>query len=178
MRLVRPGAMEFEKTRLKNVLLLKPPVFKDHRGEYVELFNEDGYRKLGVPARFVQDDISVSSKNVLRGIHGDRKTYKLISCLLGRIRLVIVNCAEGSPGFGKWQAFSLSDKNRRQVLVPPRHGVAHLALTDRVIFHYKQTTYYDPRAQFTFRWDDPKFKIRWPVKNPILSRRDELGHRV
>lgn len=170
--------MEVSETKLRGVLLIKPDVFEDHRGEYVELYNEDMYREKGVDIKFIQDDISVSSKHVLRGIHGDSKTWKLISCLLGRIYLVIVNCDEASKDFGRWQAFTLTEKNRHQVLVPPKHGVAHLALSDRIIFHYKQSTYYDPSSQFTYVWNDPRFNIWWPIKNPVLSRRDELGHYV
>ena len=171
-------SMEIEKTDLDGVLLIKPGVFEDHRGEYVELYNEELYVTCGVAARFVQDDISVSSRHVLRGIHGDRVTTKLVTCLLGRFYLVIVNCVDSSPEFGRWQAFSLTEKNRHQVLVPPGHGVAHLALTDRIIFHYKQSTYYNPGQQFTHQWNDPRFNIWWPIDNPILSRRDQAGHFV
>jgi dTDP-4-dehydrorhamnose 3,5-epimerase len=169
---------EVMKTKLDGVLLIKPEVFGDHRGEYVELYNEYVYVKAGVRVKFVQDDISVSVKNVLRGIHGDTKTWKLVSCLLGRFYLVIINCDEFSSEFRQWESFSLTDKTRHQVLVPPKFGVAHLALTDKIIFHYKQSTYYDPSSQFTYKWNDPKFNICWPIKNPILSKRDEAGHYV
>ncbi len=168
----------FVKTKLNGVVLIKPEVFEDHRGEYVELYNEEDYAKAGINIKFLQDDISISVKNVLRGIHGDVKTWKLVSCLLGRFYLVIINCDESSNEFGKWESFSLTEKNRHQVLVPPKFGVAHLALTDKIIFHYKQSTYYDPSAQFTYKWNDPKFNLWWPIKNPILSKRDELGHYV
>lgn len=164
------------KTGLEGVLLIKPPVFSDHRGEYFETYNEELYNKHGINVKFVQDDISISYKNVLRGIHGDGSTWKLISCLHGQIYYVVVNCDEGSKNFGKWQSFDLSENNRHQVLIPPKHGGALLALTEKIIFHYKQSTYYDPRGQFTYKWNDPKFNIAWPVDNPILSKRDELGH--
>jgi dTDP-4-dehydrorhamnose 3,5-epimerase len=166
------------KTKLDGLLLIKPEIFEDHRGEYAELYNQEMYTKAGIKAKFVQDDISVSYKDVLRGIHGDKKTHKLISCLLGRFYLVIVNCDPASPQFRKWESFTLTEKNKHQVLVSPKFGVAHLALTDKIIFHYKQSTYYDPSAQFTYQWNDPKFNIWWPIKNPILSKRDELGHYV
>ncbi len=74
--------------------------------------------------------------------------------------------------FGQWQAFILSDQNRYQVLVPPKHGVSFLALTDYITFHYKQSSYYNRAKQFTYKWNDPKFNIWWPIKNPILSQRD------
>lgn len=167
--------MIVEKTALPGVLLIKPETFEDFRGEYVEIYNEDIYRKAGVDVRFVQDDISVSSQHVLRGFHGDTKTTKLISCLLGRFYMVVVDCDRQSGRFGKWVSFTLSEKNRWQVLVPPRHGLAHLALSDRIIFHYKQSTSYDPTSQFTYTWNHPEFNVWWPVKNPLLSSRDEAG---
>ena len=170
--------MKVDKTKLDGVLLVKPEVFEDHRGEYVEIYNEDLYRKNGISIKFLQDDISVSTKHVLRGIHGDLETWKLISCLYGKFYLVVVNCDTGSKDFGKWQAFVLSDRNRHQILVPPKYGNGHLILSDKAIFHYKQSTYYDPTKQFTYKWDDPKLNIWWPVKNPILSQRDEVGYYV
>ncbi|MBM3887146.1 dTDP-4-keto-6-deoxy-D-glucose epimerase, partial [Candidatus Dependentiae bacterium] len=112
-----------------------------------------------------------------RGIHGDAKTWKLISCLYGEFYLVVVNCDKKSKDFGKWQGFILSDKNRMQVLVPAKYGNAHLILSKTAIFHYKQSTYYNPKGQFTYLWNDPSLKIKWPIKNPILSKRDKTGYR-
>jgi dTDP-4-dehydrorhamnose 3,5-epimerase len=111
--------MEVLKTDLEDVLLIKLEYFEDFRGEYVETYNEERYKKSGITVKFVEDDISVSSKHVLRGIHGDAGTWKLISCLYGRFYLVVVNCDTDSKDFGKWQSFVLSAKNRHQVLVPP-----------------------------------------------------------
>ena len=165
--------IEISKTNLEGVLLIKPFVFEDHRGEYVETYNEQLYKDNGVDVKFVQDDISVSSKHVLRGIHGDAETYKLISCLYGKFYLVVVDCDKQSKKFSKWQSFVLSNKNRHQVLVPPKYGNAHLVLSNMTIFHYKQSTYYDRTKQFTYKWDDPQLNIWWPIKNPILSERDE-----
>ena len=163
------------KTELPGVLLIEPDSFRDHRGYYVETYNEELYRKHGIDVKFIQDDISVSRKDVLRGIHGDDVTWKLISCLHGEFYFVVVDCDKNSSGFGKWQAFNLSAQNRLQVLVPPKHGNGHLALTEAVVFHYKQSTYYNPMRQFTYRWNDPALKIAWPIQNPILSQRDEQG---
>ena len=170
--------MEIFETTLENVLLIKLDIFEDHRGEYVETYNEELYRKKGIDIKFVQDDISVSTKNVLRGIHGDSETWKLISCLYGKFYLVVLNCNNSSKSFGKWESFVLSDVNRLQVLVPPKYGNAHLILSDKATFHYKQSNYYNPAKQFTYKWNDPKFNIWWPIKNPILSQRDEEGHYV
>ena len=165
--------MKVLKTQLDGVWLIELDTFEDFRGEYVETYNERLYKKNGINVKFVQDDISVSSKHVLRGIHGDDETWKLISCLYGKFYLVVVNCDKQSKDFGKWQSFVLSDKNRLQVLVPPTYGNAHLVLSDIAIFHYKQSTYYEPSKQFTYKWNDTTLKIWWPIKNPILSIRDQ-----
>lgn len=170
--------MKVSSTQLEGVLLIEPDVFEDYRGYYVETWNERLYAEHGITQKFVQDDISVSSQHVLRGIHGDQETWKLISCLYGRFYFVVLNQDEQSAQFGKWQAFTLSAANRKQVLVPPKFGNGHLVLSEQAIFHYKQTTYYNPKGQFTVVWNDPRFQIWWPVKNPILSQRDELGQFV
>jgi dTDP-4-dehydrorhamnose 3,5-epimerase len=110
---------------------------------------------------------------VLRGLHGNAETYKLVSCLYGRFYLVVVNWDKGHPQFGQWTSFVLSEQNRRQVLVPPNFGNGHLVLSETAIFHYKQSTSYSRASQFTLLWNDPKLNLWWPVKNPIVSRRDE-----
>ena len=165
--------MEVSKTKLDGVLLIKPPtIFEDFRGTYVETYNEKLYTEAGITVKFAQDDISVSSRHVLRGIHGDGKTWKLISCFYGKFYLVVVNWDNTSPQFGKWESFILSDQNRLQVLVPPKFGNGHVVLSELAIFHYKQSSYYDRASQFTILWNDPKLNIWWPVKAPIVSRRD------
>ena len=167
--------MVVSKSKLEGVLLVKPEVFEDFRGQYVEIYNDKLYAEHGITAKFVQDDISVSSRHVLRGIHGDAETWKLVSCLYGKFYLVVVNCDKQSRSFGQWQSFVLSDANRLQVLIPPKYGNGHVVLSDQAIFHYKQSSYYNPSGQFTYKWDDPAVKIWWPVKQPLLSQRDELG---
>jgi dTDP-4-dehydrorhamnose 3,5-epimerase len=170
--------IQVRKSKLEGVLVIKPEVFEDFRGQYVETYNDKMYAEHGVPQKFVQDDISVSSRHVLRGIHGDAETWKLISCMHGKFYLMVVNCNKESPAFGKWEAFTLSDANRLQVLIPPHHGNGHVVLSEQAIFHYKQTTYYNPKGQFTYKWDDPQLNLWWPVKNPLISQRDELGRFV
>ena len=168
--------MEVKSTELDGVLEITPPTnFEDFRGSYVELYNERIYREAGITQQFIQDDISTSRQNILRGIHGDQTTSKLISCLHGAFYLVVVNNDSSSVQFKKWQGFALSAQNRTQILVPPKFGNGHLVLTESAIFHYKQTTEYDRSGQFTILWDDPSFDIWWPTQNPILSRRDSGG---
>ncbi|MBI4398005.1 MAG: dTDP-4-dehydrorhamnose 3,5-epimerase family protein [Candidatus Omnitrophica bacterium] len=168
------AGLKIRKTQLDGVLLIEPPThFEDFRGDYVELYNEELYQAAGIRARFIQDDISTSNRHVLRGIHGDATTWKLISCLQGKFYLVVINWDDASSQKGAWQGFTLSEQSRLQVLVPPKFGNAHLVLSEQAIFHYKQTTYYNRAGQFTLIWNDPKLNIWWPVKNPIVSQRDE-----
>jgi len=161
------------KTQLEGVLMIKPEIFEDFRGQYIETYNEELYSQHGIHTKFIQDDISVSTKNVLRGLHSDEKTWKLVSCLYGKIYFVVANCDKNSKDFGKWQSFLLSAENRLQILIPPRHGNGHLVLSDSAIFHYKQSTNYERESQFTHKWNDPALNIWWPIKNPILSQRDQ-----
>ena len=168
------GRIAVSKTNLDGVLLIKPStMFEDFRGTYTELYNKKLFAEAGINVDFIQDDISISSKHVLRGIHGDAETWKLISCLHGNFYMVVVNWDKASPQFGEWESFALSGMNRTQVLVPPKFGNGHLVLSDEAIFHYKQSTYYNRDSQFTIMWNDPKINIWWPVRDPIMSRRDE-----
>jgi dTDP-4-dehydrorhamnose 3,5-epimerase len=167
-----------EKTRLNEIKLIHVEWFEDHRGEYVETYNKSKYFDAGITIDFVQDDYSLSTKGVLRGVHGDTTTWKLISCPYGKFYLVVLNNIEGSQQYGQWESFVLSEKNKKQVLIPPGFGNGHLVLSKMAIFSYKQSTNYDPKSQFSIRWNDPIFKMWWPTQNPILSRRDEVGHYV
>jgi len=164
--------MKASRTKLKDVILFSTDIFEDHRGFYREIFNRyqfcEEMNRLGMePPVFVQADVSVSDRHVLRGLHGDEKTWKLISCVYGRLYFVVVN-----PDTRQWEAFHLTETNRFQVLVPPGYGNGHLVLSDKAVFHYHQSTYYGETVQFTLKWNDPELGIWWPVKEPILSRRD------
>ena len=162
-------------TELEGVLYIEPTFFQDHRGKYIETYNIDDYEKNGIEVKFVRDDISTSVKNVLRGIHYDNKTWKLIQCMHGEIFFVVVNMNEDSDQHLKWQSFILKSDTRHQVLVPPGFGNGHLVLSDECIFHYKMSEYYDPDNEKGIKWDDPKLNINWPVKDPILSEKDSAS---
>lgn len=165
--------LQVTKTKLDGVVVITPPtIFEDFRGSYVETYNEELYHQAGITVKLVQDDISTSTKNVLRGLHGDAETWKLVSCLYGKFYLVVLNHDKDSKQFGQWESFTLSDTNRLQVLIPPKFGNGHLILSDTAIFHYKQNCYYNRAGQFSIKWDDPRFKIWWPIKDPIVSQRD------
>ena len=166
-------ALKVEKTALDGVLLIEPPTrFEDFRGEYVETYNQALYRAAGIGWEFIQDDVSISSRHVLRGLHGDATTAKLISCLVGKFYLVVVNNDPASAQYRQWTSFTLSEKNRLQVMVPPKFANGHLVLSDIAMFHYKQTSEYDRSGQFTLLWNDPELGLWWPIKDPIVSRRD------
>lgn len=166
--------MRVEKTDLNGVLLITPPtIFEDFRGEYIEIYNKDIYKNHGINIDFIQDDISISRKNVLRGLHGDNETWKLVSCLYGAFYLVVINNDPTSDQYKKSISFTLSDRNRQQVLIPPKHGNGHLVLTDQAMFHYKQNTEYNRAGQFTIKWNDPEYSLWWPINSPIVSQRDE-----
>jgi dTDP-4-dehydrorhamnose 3,5-epimerase len=166
--------LEVTATRLDGVVLITPPTnYEDFRGTYVELFNRTMYTEAGITCDFVQDDVSASRRHVLRGVHGDETTWKLVSCLLGSFYLVVVNNDPDSAQYRQWVGITLSDRNASQVLIPPKFGNGHVVLSENAIFHYKQTTSYDRKSQFTIRWNDPEYKMWWPVKSPIVSQRDE-----
>lgn len=167
--------IEVQKTTLDGVLLIKSEVVEDFRGKYVSTYNKEHFRKAGISIEFVCEDYSTSAKGVLRGIHSDSDNWKLISCRQGRFYFVVVNCDPSSHQFKKWQSFILSEENGLLILVPPNFGNGHFALTERVMFHYLQSNYYDHTRQSSYRYDDQQFNIWWPTKNPILSPRDETG---
>lgn len=165
--------LQVKDTELEGVKLITPPtIFDDFRGDYVELYNKELYQSTGIKVEFVQDDYATSYKHVLRGIHGDDKTTKLIKCIYGSLYVVIVNNDPPSPQFRKWTSFNINCKNRNQLLVPPKFGTSYLVMSDTAIFHYKQSSYYHQQQQFTIKWNDPEFGIWWPIANPITSKRD------
>ena len=149
--------------------------FIDHRGHYWTSWNK---RKMIKNIDFKHDKFSLSKKNVLRGLHGDNKTWKLISCPYGEFFLVVVNCKKKSKSYLKWKSWILSHKNGIQILIPPNYANGHLCLSDECLFHYKLSykgAYFDVKKQFSLRWNDPKLKINWRIKKPILSNRDKMA---
>lgn len=166
--------IEFSDT-ISDLRILQPSVFRDHRGQYVETFNSRDYRFEDSEGRlidFVEDDISSSYAGVLRGLHGDDRTWKLVQCLHGEIYLVVIDMRPQSPSYRHWQGLTLDDRERRQVLIPAGCANGHYAVSD-CIFSYKQSQLYrGARHQFTVRWNDPALGIDWPCDQPILSERD------
>ena len=164
--------LNVNKTDLDGVLLIKPFVHEDERGNFYETYNEKDYISAGICSKFIQDDISKSVKGVLKGMRGDSGTYKLVQCVFGSVYAVVLNCNEESPNFGKWQSFILSDKNKFQLYIPPFYGNGYYVLSDLAVYSYKQSTYYGDYKQFTYKWNDERFGIKWPSSPSVISKRD------
>tara|TARA_B100000902_G_C27321075_1_gene924508 strand:- start:2298 stop:2771 length:474 start_codon:yes stop_codon:yes gene_type:complete len=145
--------------------------FVDYRGDLYTIWKDGDF-----DLSFNHDKISTSRKNVLRGIHGDDKSWKLITCLHGEIYFVIVDNRESSDTFMSWESMILSDRNKKQILLPPGVGNGFLVLSDHSVFHYKWSykgEYPDVKDQFTIKWNNKDLGIDWPIDNPILSKRDK-----
>jgi len=160
---------------LPDVAIIQPEIFYDFRGEYVETWNVENYKVFNKGnINFKQDDISTSVKHTLRGLHGDFETWKLVQCLYGSLLQVVIDMRPDSSTYLQYDMFSINDKNRNQILIPPGFANGHLVMSEMGIFSYKQSTLYTGvENQFTVRWDDPKVNIPWPITNPILSLRDK-----
>ncbi|MFY9719583.1 MAG: dTDP-4-dehydrorhamnose 3,5-epimerase [Candidatus Cybelea sp.] len=166
--------MKVELLPLAGALMLTPRVFTDERGSFRELFSFDRYREYGIRDAFVQDNSSLSRRNVLRGLHGDARMAKLVSVVRGSAYDVIVDARNGSATYGRWHAAALTAANARQIYLPAGFLHGFLALEDETILWYKQSAAYDPRSETGVAWDDPDLGIEWPLGDaaPILSPRD------
>ena len=176
--------MKYNFSKKLGLAVIQPDIFYDYRGEYVETWNIENYKVFnpkgsGNEIIFKQDDISTSTKHTLRGLHGDNKTWKLVSCIYGSLLQVVVDMNYDSATYLEWELFTINDKNRQQILVPPGYANGHLVMSDFGIFSYKQSTLYGgAKEQFTVKWNDPKINIPWPINNPILSSRDKNANLI
>jgi dTDP-4-dehydrorhamnose 3,5-epimerase len=161
------------KTPLEGLLVIEPRVFNDSRGYFYESFQQERYAQAGLPL-FVQDNVSHSSANTLRGLHFQqpRAQGKLVWVSQGSVWDVVVDIRASSPTFGQWFSITLTDKNHTQLFIPPGFAHGFCVISENAIFHYKCTDYYAPECERGIRWDDPKLNIPWPVNNPILSAKD------
>ena len=172
--------MEFVKTRIPDVVLIKPKVFGDSRGFFLESWKESAFEAAGISQRFVQDNHSHSGQWILRGLHYQlRHTQgKLVRVSRGAVFDVAVDVREGSPTFGQWVGEELNDSNHHMLWVPPGFAHGFLTLTEQVDFLYKCTDIYAPEHECVIRWDDPEIGIQWPLPaelQPKLSARDAQG---
>ena len=159
-------------TKFKEAFLIKPLVFEDYRGYFKETFRKNIFLDLGIDVDFVQDNVSWSYKNVLRGMHYDYNVAKLVQVIHGRTYHVIVDMNENSPTYKEWQSFTLSSDNHLQIFVPKGFANGFLVLSDQVWVYYKQSDYYNPATSRVLKWNDPSVNIKWPIQNPILSEQD------
>ena len=171
--------MELIKTSIPDVKLLKPKVFGDERGFFMESYNKHTLEALiGLDVEFVQDNHSRSSKNVLRGLHYQLKQPqgKLVRVVAGEVFDVAVDLRRSSPTFGQWEGTILSDKNNYQFWVPPGFAHGFVVLSDTADFLYKTTDYYAPEHERCIKWDDSEIGINWPFSGePSLSDKDKQG---
>lgn len=173
------GQINVTKTNLTDVLIVEPAVFGDHRGFFTESYSEEDFKVAGITANFVQDNHSLSSQaGVLRGLHfqkGESAQTKLIRVVTGAVLDVIVDIRKGSPTYGKWEGYILSEANHRQLLVPKGFAHGFVTLTDNVNFLYKCDNYYNAEADGGIAFDDPDLAIDWPIniKKAILSEKDQ-----
>jgi len=174
--------MIVEKTSLEGVLLLKPAIFRDARGSFMESYNERAAAEAGLPTRWVQDNQSVSRRNVLRGIHYQivQPQGKLVRVTHGAVLDVAVDLRRSSPRFGQHVAVELSRQNGYMLWIPPGFGHAFLALSDEAGFAYKVTDYYSPAGERTIVWNDPDLAIPWPIaeSEAIISEKDRKGAKL
>jgi dTDP-4-dehydrorhamnose 3,5-epimerase len=159
-------ALQVRETQFADARLFVPDVHTDDRGFFKETYSTAKYRDLGLMDEFVQDSVSFSAKNVIRGLHGARNMSKLVQVLRGEIWDVIVDARRDSPTFGRWQNFELSETNHVQLYIPAGFLHGFLAKTPDVVFSYKHSALYDPAAEFTARWDSPGLAIPWPADGP------------
>ena len=169
---------DFEKMELEGLVLVKPKVFKDDRGFFFEAYKRGDFARAGITADFVQENHSRSGRNVLRGLHFQKKGSaqgKLVRCVQGSILDVAVDIRKHSPSFGKWAALELSAENSRILYVPEGFAHGFLVLSGTAEIIYKCTREYAPDSEGGIIWNDPRLGIPWPVREPVLSEKDKAN---
>ncbi len=170
--------MQIIKTAIPEVLLIKPKVFGDARGFFLEIYNKERYMDAGFPdVDFVQDNHSRSSKGVLRGLHYqiNNPQGKLVQVATGSVFDVAVDIRVGSPTFGQWYGCVLSEENHYQLWIPPKFAHGFCVLSDTADFMYKCTDYYHPEDEGGLLWNDPALGIDWQLDAPLLSDKDKVS---
>lgn len=170
--------MEVIETEIKGLLIIKPRVFADARGYFFESYNQDVFKKHGIDVNFMQDNQSLSSSNVLRGLHFQAPPFaqgKLVRVITGAVLDVAVDIRKGSPTYGKHVALELNEENKTMFYIPPGFAHGFLTLRDQTIFSYKCTNVYNKESEGCVLWNDPDLGIDWNCPNPILSEKDISG---
>ncbi len=169
--------LEVSDLPLAGLKLLKPRVFDDARGHFLETFHLEKFAAHGIPEAFVQDNLSYSGQGVLRGLHYQYPHWqgKLVFVLQGEIYDAVVDIRRNSPTFGKWFGIVLSEHNHLQLYVPPGFAHGFCVTSDNARVMYKCTDFYSPGNEHTILWNDPAIGIAWPVTKPVLSEKDAKG---
>lgn len=171
--------MEFERFNIEGLILIKTKQFEDERGVFYESFNQKLFNELvGEEVQFVQDNISVSKKNVIRGLHLQKKPHgqgKLVRVIKGAVLDVAVDIRKNSPTYGQYIAVELSAKNGNQFWIPEGFAHGFSVLEEDTVFAYKCTNYYHPASEMGIKYDDEILNIDWKVKNPIVNLKDSEG---
>jgi len=167
--------MILEETSLPGVVLLKPKVFGDARGFFLETYNKKRFLDAGINTAFVQDNHSRSFRNVLRGLHYqlNHPQGKLVYVTHGSAFDVAVDIRRESETYGQWYGVELNDENHFQLYIPPGYAHGFCALSDVVDFNYKCTDIYHPEDEYGIIWNDPTINVAWPVSSPVLSNKDK-----
>jgi len=167
--------MNITESRINGVFVFEPKVFEDDRGYFFETFRQNQLKKIGIDIDFVQDNVSKSYQNTIRGLHYqiENPQDKLVSCLKGEILDVAVDIRKDSSTFGNYVAYKLSDKNHRSLLVPKGFAHGFSVLSNEAVISYKCSDYYNKEGERGIRWDDPLIRINWDVTKPILSEKDK-----
>lgn len=169
--------MKVVETAMPGCVVIEPAVFGDERGFFFESWNAERFKEVGLPGKFVQSNVSASSKGVLRGLHYQwpRPQGKLVSVLEGEVYDVAVDIRRGSPTFGKWEAVVLSAENKRQFWIPEGFAHGFAVLSERAVFSYLCTEIYLKECDAGVRWNDAAIGVDWPISGPTLSARDEIA---
>lgn len=172
--------MEIQHFEIEGLILIKPKVFVDERGYFLESFNRKTfYEATGLDLDFVQDNESQSNKNVIRGLHFQLPPYeqgKLVRVVRGKVIDVAVDLRKASPTYGKYQSVILSEKNKHQFYIPPGFAHGFSVLEDHTIFSYKCTQFYNRESEVVMQWNDKDLNIDWGIQEPILSQKDFSGN--
>jgi dTDP-4-dehydrorhamnose 3,5-epimerase len=169
--------LSIQKTKIDDVIIVKPEVFQDDRGFFSEIFRKDQFEEMGLPGRFVQLNHSGSVRNVTRGLHfqWDPPMGKLMRVTRGTAFLVAVDIRYGSPTLGKWVGLEISAENRLQVWAPAGFARGFCVLSDYAELQYLCTGIYNSKGESGILWNDPEIGIKWPVEEPILSDKDKTA---
>jgi dTDP-4-dehydrorhamnose 3,5-epimerase len=172
--------VKVEQTAIPGVAIVTPAVHVDARGSFRECWQRERYAEAGLPADWAQDNVSISRRGVLRGLHFQlpQPQGKLVTVLRGEIMDVAVDVRAGSPHFGRHVAATLSSSNGRQLWIPEGFAHGFIVLSDEALVHYKVTQPYEPGGDRTIAWDDPDIGIRWPISAPTLSAKDADARRL